>query len=192
MNNKLAIIPDAGKSCCRHIFLTGSPGIGKTTLIKKLCVELMKTNSVCGFYTEEIRNNNQRIGFDVVTLSEQRAPLARIAQSNTKSKFIVGKYEVDINSFESLALPTLTSTDKIAIVDEIGKMELFSSKFKTAIEAILNTNVIIIATVPLKSGNNLVNKIKNNKNSMLIEVTISNRNKLFDEIMKQISILQVT
>ena len=44
-----------------HIFLTGLPGIGKTTLIRKVCEELLSRSkngsqlSIFGFYTEEIR-----------------------------------------------------------------------------------------------------------------------------------------
>lgn len=57
-----------------NIFL----GIGKTTLIKKI-VDHLKTQDVecSGFYTEEIRNNNNRIGFDIVTLNGEREILAR-------------------------------------------------------------------------------------------------------------------
>jgi nucleoside-triphosphatase len=40
----------------KNILITGQPGIGKTTLIKKLAEELADLRTV-GFYTEEIRQN---------------------------------------------------------------------------------------------------------------------------------------
>lgn len=56
------------------------PGVGKTTLCKKV-YEVLKDKGikVQGFYTEEVRNSHKgsRVGFDVVTLDGQRGPLAR-------------------------------------------------------------------------------------------------------------------
>ena len=41
-----------------HVLITGRPGIGKTTLIKKIISYLNKKEiSIEGFYTEEIREN---------------------------------------------------------------------------------------------------------------------------------------
>lgn len=65
-----------------------SLGIGKTTLIKQVCLNLKKHRDdidMSGFYTEEVREGGGggrgrggRIGFDVVTLSGERGILARI------------------------------------------------------------------------------------------------------------------
>jgi len=45
-------------------------------------VQQLKETGVllAGFYTEEVRGDHGRIGFDVVTLDGERAPLARVAQ----------------------------------------------------------------------------------------------------------------
>jgi len=54
-------------------------GVGKTTLCKKVCEKLEDLRFECqGFYTEEIREDGQRVGFDVVTMDGKRGPLARI------------------------------------------------------------------------------------------------------------------
>lgn len=53
-------------------------GVGKTTVIKKVCEELKKKNlKIDGFFTEEVRSGRDRIGFDVVTMSGKRDILAR-------------------------------------------------------------------------------------------------------------------
>lgn len=54
-------------------------GVGKTTLIQKAS-EVLKSSGVPvdGFYTEEVRQGERRIGFDVVTLSGTRGPLSRV------------------------------------------------------------------------------------------------------------------
>lgn len=51
-----------------HILITGLPGVGKTTLIRKLVKHLAEHNPA-GFYTEEIRDaQGTREGFRLVTL----------------------------------------------------------------------------------------------------------------------------
>lgn len=53
-------------------------GIGKTTLVKRIHDHFQSVGAECsGFYTEEVRSNNFRVGFDVVTLNGERKILAR-------------------------------------------------------------------------------------------------------------------
>jgi nucleoside-triphosphatase len=63
----------------RHIFVTGQPGVGKSTLIQRILQQLqLPPGTATGFFTEEVRSSSgERQGFDVVTLSGQRAPLSR-------------------------------------------------------------------------------------------------------------------
>lgn len=85
-------------------------GTGKTTLTKKLIILLNEKGvKTTGFYTEEVRKNRVREGFDVVTVDGQRGRLAR-DQSLLQGpiKFKVGKYGVLIQEFEKIALPSLT------------------------------------------------------------------------------------
>ncbi|XP_026949935.1 cancer-related nucleoside-triphosphatase isoform X5 [Sagmatias obliquidens] len=101
----------------RHVFLTGPPGVGKTTLIQKVS-EVLKSSGVPvdGFYTEEVRQGGRRIGFDVVTLSGTRGPLSRIGSELPpgKRECCVGQYVVDLTSFEQLVLPVLRNVPEVA------------------------------------------------------------------------------
>ncbi|XP_045733779.1 cancer-related nucleoside-triphosphatase isoform X3 [Mirounga angustirostris] len=99
----------------RHVFLTGPPGVGKTTLIQQAS-EVLKSSGVPvdGFYTAEVRQGGRRIGFDVVTLSGMRGVLSRIGSEPPpgKRECRVGQYVVDLTSFEHLALPVLRNVTK--------------------------------------------------------------------------------
>ncbi|XP_004451085.1 cancer-related nucleoside-triphosphatase [Dasypus novemcinctus] len=180
----------------RHVFLTGPPGVGKTTLIRKVS-EVLKSSGVPvdGFYTEEVRQGGRRIGFDVVTLSGTRGPLSRIgaAPPAGKREYRVGQYVVDLPAFEQLALPVLRNADsssgpgqRVCVIDEIGKMELFSQTFIQAVHQTLSTpGIIILGTIPVPKGKPLalVEEIRNRNDVKVFNVTKENRNNLLQDIV---------
>ncbi|GAG28612.1 unnamed protein product, partial [marine sediment metagenome] len=85
-----------------NVLLTGRPGIGKTTLIKKL-IEASSL-SKGGFYTKEVREEGQRVGFSLTTLDGKESLLAHI---KIKSPYRVGRYGVDINTFEAIGVESI-------------------------------------------------------------------------------------
>ncbi|KAM3931225.1 cancer-related nucleoside-triphosphatase [Leptodactylus fuscus] len=183
-----------------HVFLTGPPGIGKTTLIRKVSEVLTSSGvPVDGFYTEEVRQGHRRVGFDVVTLSGNREKLARISDdlNNKKPVHRVGQYTVDISSFEKAVLPVMDrfrSTTSmlhrpICAIDEIGKMELFSQPFISAVKKILdNPSVVVFGTLPISRGRGLpiVEEIRHRQDVKLFHVTKENRNEILHEIVTSI------
>ncbi|KAL6220807.1 hypothetical protein ACLB2K_008561 [Fragaria x ananassa] len=100
----------AGAGKC--LLVTGPPGVGKTTLIVKV-FETLKSSypnlKIQGFYTSEVRQGGDRAGSQVVTLDGRTAPLASSTISSLESLRwpTVGKFKVDVASFESLAVPEL-------------------------------------------------------------------------------------
>lgn len=62
-----------------HYVLFLLTGVGKTTLVQKVCEVLVSSGvGVEGFYTEEVREGGRRVGFDVVTVTGERGHLSRI------------------------------------------------------------------------------------------------------------------
>jgi len=163
-----------------NILLTGVPGVGKTTLIKKLINSISFPKN--GFYTEEIREKKQRTGFLLITLDGEKSILASV---KIKSPYRVSKYGVDVDNFEKIGVETIKKAilaKELIIIDEIGKMELFSKKFRDVVIKALNTGKAI-ATI--KKGNDeYINKIKNRKDILLLEVNFENRDNLVSEITK--------
>ncbi len=165
-----------------NILLTGRPGIGKTTLIKKLIDSVFLSKG--GFYTEEIRKGKgkERIGFSLITLDGKKSILASV---KIKSPYRVGKYRVDVDSFEKVgveAIKKAVSTKQLIIIDEIGKMELFSKKFRDVVIQALNTGRVL-ATIK-KGGASFIDKIKNREDVRLLEVSYQNRDALLSELIK--------
>lgn len=167
----------------KNILITGQPGVGKTTLIKKLSDELKDLNPI-GFYTTEIRKGGIRKGFELISLSGRKGILSNI---DIKSPYRVSKYGVDIKSFEDFleSISFLDLGTNLIIIDEIGKMECFSDKFKKLIRKILNSDKLLIASISLKGGG-LIAEIKKRDDIKLFEITQSNREYLLIEGLKEV------
>jgi nucleoside-triphosphatase len=159
--------------------LTGKPGTGKTSLIKQAVTEL-KVNAG-GFYTEEIRSQGTRLGFKLVTLDGQEAVLAHVSIS---SRYRVSKYGVDVDSLDRVGVSALIQAARqrdIVVVDEIGKMELFSVNFREAILAIIGSGKKVLGTIML-APNPWADAIKRQPQVNLVEVTRTNYHRLLDDV----------
>jgi nucleoside-triphosphatase len=129
----------------RRILLEGRPGSGKTTVATSLVRALRHRGvPVEGFTTEEIREGGRRIGFRVESVSGASATLAHIDRPGRPR---VGKYGVDVASFERVALPSIAKAAGVVVIDELGKMELTSREFRHAVFTLFETDVPIVATV---------------------------------------------
>jgi nucleoside-triphosphatase len=169
----------------KNLLITGLPGVGKTTLIKMLS-EALTTLHPAGFYTSEIREEGVRKGFELISLEGSKGLLSHI---DTQSPHRVGKYSVDVKGFDNFldAIPFFNPVTHLVIIDEIGKMECFSEKFKKLLGKILDSQKLVIATIALK-GSGFIVEIKGRKDIKILEITKKNRDFLFLEILKEMGI----
>jgi nucleoside-triphosphatase len=164
--------------------LTGMPGTGKTTIIRQAL-----TQSKCnagGFFTQEIRNVGIREGFRIVTLKGKEGVLAHIA---IDSPFRVGKYGVDISVLDTTGIEAIRDAiahSDIVVIDEIGKMELFSPRFVTAVQDALSSPKKVLGSITLKP-HPMADTIRLARNIRVTELTRNNQSYILAEIVAWLS-----
>ena len=171
----------------RLISLAGSPGIGKTTILLKT-VESLKAKgySVGGMISREVRSCGDRVGFEIVDLSSgKRGWLAHVNQSIGPQ---VGRYRVDLRDLNDIGATAIEEASKsfdIIAIDEVGPMELFSEKFKNAVETAIKSDKLVVGVVHWKAKDKLIDEIKAMDESEVLTVTYENRDKLNQIIIEK-------
>jgi len=166
------------------LLLTGLPGVGKTTIIKQLAKELGPRAG--GFYTEEMLGKGGRVGFRLVTLDGREAVLAHV---DVRSRNRVGRYGVQVPALDAVgvaALRAALSSRQVVIVDEIGKMELFSSAFQGAVLKAISSDKIVVATV-MHKDHAWVNALKALPQVTLWQATEANRDEMTARVLEWIN-----
>ncbi|MFQ5892523.1 MAG: nucleoside-triphosphatase, partial [Candidatus Methanofastidiosia archaeon] len=153
------------------------PRIGKTTLIQKV---VKNFDSVSGFYTKEILRGGRRIGFKIQDFRGRKGILAHL---DHKSKYRVSKYGVNLKDLEEIISGIDLSKDLI-VIDEIGKMELFSLRFREFVLKALETRKVL-GTILLRA-NPFCDEIRKRRDTEIIEVTFQNREKLVFEVREKL------
>jgi nucleoside-triphosphatase len=160
--------------------LTGSPGTGKTTVIRQAIAG--SEAKAGGFYTEEIRSGGTRQGFRIITLDGHDAILAHI---DNRSRYRVSKYGVDVQNLDNVGVAAINQaieTSDLVVIDEIGKMELFAPRFREAVLKAIDSGKKVLGTIML-SPNPFADSIKSHPGVKVIQLTRANHDEVLREIL---------
>lgn len=161
------------------LLLTGRPGIGKTTLLRRVA----ENHAAGGFLTDEIRLEGRRVGFSLAPLDGSGdAVMAHVDCGGPR----VGRYGVDVAAIDAVAERALQPGRDLYLVDEIGKMECYSETFVRRMDALFGTQVRLVATIALRGGG-FIAAVKRRPDAELWEVTSGNRDRLVADVAEWIS-----
>ncbi len=173
----------------KNIFITGPPGSGKSTLLMDIVKELEKRGiRVRGIICPEIRRGKYRWGFKVIVYPDGQEEI--LASVEIKHGPRVSKYRVNINGFERVGVRALQDSledpkIQVLLIDEIGKMELFSNKFRNIVIKILNSNKIVLGVLG-RTSDPIVSRIKSRKDVLIIDLSYDTAHQQKDSIKKRI------
>lgn len=172
----------------RIVLLTGLPGVGKTTMVKKIADNLVARGlKVAGITTSEVRENGQRIGFRITDLSTgEEGWLARKESSGGPR---TGSYRIVMDDLERIGVEALRKLIRggidFAIVDEVGPMEMTSSSFRSSLGEVFHGSQATLVTVKLGSRYEEIDAIRNE--CLQLELTSSNREEVYANLTDQIN-----
>ena len=164
----------------RKVLLTGRPGCGKTTLVRRMVKELAQ--SAGGFYTEEIRERGLRLGFKIVTLDGKEDVFAHV---NFKTQERLGKYGLDLSPLETIGIEAVRKAVRareLTVIDEIGPMEIRSAIFREVVNEALNSRAPLLGTITTRQFP-FTDAIKKRRDVTLIEIRGDNREQLVSELL---------
>ena len=159
----------------KNIFVTGRPGIGKTTVIQRALKRI--STRLNGFYTQEIREDGKRMGFEIRDLEGNSAVMAHVDFDGPPR---VSKYGVDPDAVAQIGVTAMRRAMEEgtpAIVDEVGKMELTCDEFGEVLEELLDSKTPVLGSVHAKQDD-WADRIRGRDDSVVIELTMENRNTL--------------
>ncbi len=166
----------------RTLLIAGRSGIGKSTLIKTLAEQLK--GRAGGFYTEEISGPGGRKGFRIVTFANRSTVVAHV---DFKSRSKIGRYGVNPAAIDRVGAKMILQSIEsfpIVLIDEIGPLQLFSSKFQNAVLKAIGSPAQVIATVALADDLPWVDALKRLPGVTTWELTFKNRNKMPAEVLQ--------
>jgi nucleoside-triphosphatase len=169
-----------------NILLTGVPGVGKTTLVRRVLEGI--DARVGGFCTEEIRERGKRVGFSIRTFDGRTGVLAHV---NQKGPHRVGKYGVNIEDLERIAAGSVVSavgSDDLVVIDELGRMELFSALFQRVVMEALDSEKPVFGTIQSRQSSFLAS-VRSRDDVRVIEVTSDNREALVASVRNDVAAL---
>ena len=165
-----------------NVLLTGPPRSGKSTLIQKVAGRIKRP--ITGFFTRELKEKGRRVGFLIETLDGKTGLLAH---QNIISNYRVGKYGVNLEDLDRIAVPAMIpcGANQVVLIDEIGKMECFSPLFKKTLLKVLSAENRVIGSIAVK-GDHFIQAIKNRGDVTLISITEDTRDLALELFLQQI------
>ena len=167
----------------KAFLLTGMPGSGKTTAIRKIVSRL--SCEVGGFYTEEIRESGRRSGFRLITLDGRQGVLAHV---NIQQAPHISRYGVDLAVLDDIGVDCLTQAIAdmdVVVIDEIGPMELLSKNFRRVVLRALESDIVVLGAI-VKRRTGYTDIIKEHPNVHVIEITRANHDKILAYVLELI------
>ncbi len=166
-----------------RIAITGSPGVGKSTVCRNVLERLTCTYG--GMVSADIRVKGERVGFEIKDIATGKPGILAHRQGTGPR---VGSYHVnleDLNNIGVAAIRNALSSSELIVIDEIAPMEFKSPEFIKAVEEALDSDKNMLVVLHQKSSHPIAERIR--KEFQVYTVTKENRESLAPEIADKLN-----
>jgi nucleoside-triphosphatase len=163
-----------------RIAITGSPGVGKSTVCRRVLKQL--TCAYGGMISAEIRVKGERIGFEIRDIATGKTGILAHKQGVGPR---VGSYRVNLEDLNNIGVAAIKSAMRceLIVIDEIAPMELKSPEFIRAVEEALGSDKNMLVVLHQKSAHPLAERMR--RDFEVYTATYENRESLVSEIVEK-------
>ena len=167
----------------RHILIVGERQVGKSTLIRRLLDHTDRP--VCGFMTKILPAD--KTGFHPIYIH----PAAQAVEDRVYTpENLIGTCDTKIHNvnqaaFDTFGVEYLTDLlkDGIAVMDELGFMEVCSEAFTSKVLEVLDGDIPVLAAVKTRTDIDFLNAVRAHPKAQVFTITEDNRGELFDTLL---------
>lgn len=163
-----------------RIAITGSPGVGKSTVCRRVLEQLTCTYG--GMTSADIRVKGERVGFEIRDIATGKQGILAHKQGTGPR---VGSYHVNLEDLKNIGVAAIRSamSSELIVIDEIAPMELKSPEFIRAVEEALGSDKNMLVVLHQKSAHTLAERMR--RAFEVYTVTYENRESLVSEIVEK-------
>lgn len=173
----------------KNIFVTGRPGIGKTTCVMKVAEGVRARGFVVGgMISAEERRGGRRTGFKIVDLLSGRE--GYLAKAGVAGGPRIGRYKVILDDLEKIGVAAIlraVEEGDLIVIDEIGPMELLSERFRDTVLRALDSRKPVLGTVHYRARSRpFGRRVLGREDVRVYYLTEENRGRAPDLIVKDL------
>ncbi|MCZ7398720.1 MAG: NTPase [Candidatus Methanoperedens sp.] len=164
-----------------RVAITGSPGVGKSTVCRNVLKQLTCTYG--GMTSADIRVKGERVGFEIRDIATgKQGILANKEGSGPR----VGSYHVNLDDLNNIGVAAIKNamSSELIVIDEIAPMEFKSPEFIRAVEEALDSDKNMLVVLHQKSSHPIAVRMR--REFAVYTVTPENRESLVSEIAGKI------
>lgn len=165
-----------------RIAITGSPGVGKSTV----CLNVLKYLSCTygGMVSADIRIKGERSGFEIKDIATGKIGILAHKEGSGPR---VGSYHVNLSDLNNIGVAAIKNAmgSELIVIDEIAPMEFKSPEFIRAVGEALDSDKSMLVVLHRRSIHPLAERIR--REFEVYTVTRENRDDLVSEIADKIN-----